>query len=275
MQGCGMDPDYRSELLKEALDHLRVRDDCREDAELWTLDVARSFRERYALAQQGAPRLATLKKQTDSIEKHARELARLLDKSDPYFVWAATGYLGVDEWKDDHGNLPHISEILDPQERTQLTDKLQRLASLAKHLSEALPKDTGGEHDLRGIFETTPTWLLALDCWELFDWFREGEATGHVAKATSEPGNYHTFVEIVYELAIEEEPSSGLTAFTKRAAPRCNAYAEQNPRYRHLRRALPPGDSPVGLISHSGLAADLFGVPGRLRDEIMGRKRRR
>ena len=118
-EGCGMDPDYRSELLKEALVHLGVRDDCREDAELWTLDVARSFRERYAVAQQGAPRLAMLKKQTDSIEKHARELARLLDESDPYFVWAATGYLGVDEWKDDQDN-PNISEILDPQKRTQL-----------------------------------------------------------------------------------------------------------------------------------------------------------
>ena len=268
MRVCGMDPDDRSELLEQALDYLRVPDDCREDAGLDTLDVARSFRERYAIAQQGAPRLAAMKKQTGAMEKHARELARLLDESDPYFVRAATGYLGVDEWKDDQG-VPHISEIADPQERAQLTAKLQRLASLAKRLHEALPKDTGGEHDLRGIFEAPPAWLLAMDCWELFDSFRPGEATGYV------DGNYHAFVEIVYELAIQRKTSGGLAAVTKRAAPRCNAYAERTPSYRRLRHARAPGTSPVGIITGSGLAADLYGAPAQLLDELMGRKRRR
>ncbi len=268
MRARGMDPDDRNELLKQALDYLRVPDDCREDTSAWILDVARSFHERHEKARQGAPRLAALKKQTGAIEIHARELARLLDESDPYFLWAATGYLGVDEWKDDQG-VPHISEITDPQERTQLTAKLQRLASLAKHLHEALPKDTGGENDLRGIFETTPTWLLALGCWELFDLFRPDEATGYVE------GDYHAFVEIVYELAIEKESNSGLTIFTKQAAPRCNAYAEGNPAYRRLRRALAPGQSPVGIMTGTGLAAKLYNVPARLFDEIMGRKRRR
>lgn len=178
-----MDPNVRSELLERAHDYLRAPDDRREDARAWILDVARSFHDRYELAQKGAPRLADLKKQTGAMEKHARELARLLDESDPYFVWAATGYLGVDEWKDDQG-VPHISEITDRQERTQLRGQLQRLASLAKHLHEALPIDTGGDPDLRGIFETTPKWLLAVDCWELFDWFRPGEATGYRRKDT-------------------------------------------------------------------------------------------
>ena len=273
MRARGMDPDDRNELLKQALDYLRVPDDCREDTSAWILDVARSFHERHEKAQQGAPRLSALRKQTGSIETHARELARLLDESDPYFVWAAHGYLGVDEWKDDQG-VPHISEIVDPQKRAQLTAKLQRLASLAKRLHKALPKDTGGEHDLRGIFETPPTWLLAVDCWELFDWFRPGEATGHVAP-TVQGGNYHTFVEIVYELAIEEKPTSGLTVFTKGAAPRCNAYAEQKPGYRRLRHARALGTSPVGLMTGSGFAANLYGAPNQLFDELLGRKRRR
>ena len=261
-----MDLDDRSKFLEQAFDYLRVPDDCREDAEFWILDVARSFRERHE--QQRAPRLADLKKQTGAIEKHAAKLGRLLDESNPYFARAAVGYLGVDDWRDDQGD-PHLFEIIDPHERNQLTAKLQRLARLASRLGEALPRDTGGPHDLRDIFEGPSKGSLAVDCWELFDWFRPGEATGHV------DGHYHLFVEIVYELAIEEKPSSGLTIFTKRAAPRCNAHAKRTPAYRNLRRVTPPGHSPVGLLSASGFVADFYGVPARLRDEIMGHKRRR
>ena len=286
-----MDPDHHSELLKQALDCLRVPDDCREDATAWTLDVARVFRERHAIAQQSAPRLADMKDQTGAMEKHARELARLLGESDPYFIWAATGYLGVDEWSapldpppvrktekpaEAVQDIPYFSEIMDPQKRTQLTRRLQRLANLAKHLHEALPQDTGGRHNLRNIFEAPPRWSLAVDCWELFDWFRPGEATGHVDPApTSRKGGYHIFVETVYELALAEKPNSGLTTFTKRAAPRCNAYAEGRPAYRHLRQASAPGTSPVGILTGTGLAADFYNVPSRLLDEITGRKQRR
>lgn len=257
-----MDPDDRSELLEQALKCLRVPDDRREDASAWILDAAQLFRERHATDQQGAPRLATLKKQTVTIEKHAAGLARILDDPDPYFVRAAFGYLGVDDWKDDRGNF-HISEIADPQERAQLRAKLKNLETLASRLRKALPPDTGGSRDLRHIFEGPVTWSLAADCFDLFDWFRPGKATGHVAGTEkSKPGNYHTFVEIVYELGIEEEPSSGLTHITKRAARVYNAYAERTPGYRRLR-----GESPVGFLTGSGLAADLYGAPAKLRDE--------
>lgn len=266
--GRGMDPDDRSELLEQALKCLRVPDDRREDASAWVVDAAQLFRDRHTTDQQAAPRLATLKKQTGAIEEHAAELAHLLDESDPYFAWAAVGYLPVDKWRDDQGD-PHISEIADPQERTQLTAKLQRLASLAKHLHEALPKDTGGQHNLQGIFKAPSTWLLAVDCWELFDWFRPGKATGHI------DGDYHAFVEIVYEIAIQEKPNAGLTAFTKQAAPRCKTYAERTPAYRHLRRAGAPGQSPVGVLTTSGLAAALYGVPAELLGGMATRKRHR
>ena len=266
-----MDPDYRSELLEQALDYLRVPDDCRGDAEFWILDVARVFRERHAKERPGAPRLADLKKQTGAIEEHAAKLARLLDESDPYFVWAAVGYLGIDDWTDDQTDdqgIPHISEIIDPQKRVQLTAKLQSLARLANHLLEALPKDTGGPNDLRDIFEGPSRWPLAVNCWEIFDWFRPGEATGDVSK-----GDYHAFVEIVYELAVQKPPNAGLASFTKQAAKRCRAYAERTPAYGRLRRALPQGHSPAHLLTASGLAADLYGVPTKLRDEVVTRKR--
>ena len=269
MRGCGMDPDYRSELLEEALVHLRVPDDCREDAEFWILDVARVFRERHAKERSSVPRLADLKKQTGAIEEHAAELVRLLNETDSYFVRAAVGYLGIDNWTHDQG-APHLSLIVDYRERTQLTTKLQSLASLANHLLEVLPKDTGGPNNLQDIFEGPSRWSLAVNCWELFDWFREGEATGDVNK-----GDYHTFVEIVYELAVQKPPNTGLAAFTKQAATRCRAYAERTPAYQRLRRALPPGHSPAHLLTASGLAADLYGVPAKLRDEIVTRKRHR
>lgn len=263
-----MDADNHAELWKEALEFLRVPEDQREDACAWITDVARCFRDNLAAKKRPAPGLLTLKKQVSKIDKHARELARVLDESEPYFAMAAAGYLGVEDWR--HNEAPNVSEILDPGNRAELALRLQRLASIAERLHDKLPADTRGKHKLPSLFDGTPEWIFACECWELFDRFRPGEATGTVdVRPQSDQGQYHLFVAIVYELATGTEPNTGLSAVTKKVAPLCNAFAKQAPAYRRLVRA---GESPVGMISHSGVASRLFGAPDRLHRDLTGRK---
>ena len=271
LAGVRVDADTQAD-QKEALKVLRVPEDQREDASAWIADVARCFRDDLAAKQWPAPRLAKLKKQVSKIDKHARELARLLDESEPYFAMATAGYLGVEDWR--HDEAPNFSEILDPSQRAELALRLQRLAFIAKRLHDNLPADTRGKHKLPSLFDGTPEWILAVECWELFDWFRPGEATGNLeVQPQSDRGEYHLFVEMVYELATRTVPNTGLGAITKKVAPLCNAYAKQKPAYRRLAHCGAVGESPVGMISRTGLASSLFGAPARLANELTGRKR--
>ena len=150
---------------------------------------------------------------------------------------------------------------------------LPEIADLADRLSERLPADTGGERPLFALFHGSPKQVLAVQCWELFWYFRPGEATG------GEGSKYYKFTAWVYELATDEEADEkkgvGLRRYTDKAVKECDDLVSRVPGLRDHCHLLAAEGSPVGFISNSSLAAHLLGVPNRLIQELGSVRRRK
>ena len=251
--------------MDDALTLLRVADDGKEEARTWTEGVAKNFRQNYS-EQRRAPRLANLRDRLINAVKQARKLAAFLDRDLHHIRRVASGYNLLDDWTKSPPERPKIFRLIDFDSQG-LRSSLTEFAELTAPLKERWPTDTGGEHDLFSMFAGTPKQALALECWELFTWFRLGEATG------TDTGQYHHFTETVYALATGREAGgdhAGLERYTKKTAKICNEYVARNSNFERLRRALAPGQSPVGIMNVTPAADRLFGRPTRLQDQISG-----
>lgn len=272
----------RSELLTEALSLLRVPDDRKENARAWVKVVAENFK-RNRSEQRSAPRLADIKRRLPKAVRQARELADFLGDF-PYLVRVASGYDLLDimaDLEDERGRPKHpkILRLLESDARglpRDLGAMLLEFADLTEPLVERWPADTGHERDLFAMFTGSPKEVLAVECWELFDWFRPGEATGTVpGRVGRSAGDYHRLMETVYELATgkeADEDRAGLERYTKKVAKFCRQYSARNPNFERVRRALALGQSPVGLIGSTEAWARFVGngKTTRLYDRIMG-----
>lgn len=253
-----------AEIMESALCVLRVPDDQKDTARGWIKRVAAMLTE-HAVEQKAAPRLADIKTRLPEAVRRARKLITFLERDVPYVRSVAAGYDLMESHADLDRGKPAIPKVLsyDPQ---PLQAALAEFAAVIGPLAEAWPQDSGGEPDLFAMFSGSPKQAFAVRCWELFTWFRPGEAK------SSDTGEYHLFAEYLYALATGRHPSddsAGLERYTKRAAKKCNAFAASNPHFERVRRALPASATPFGIIEASSVGSRVFRAPTRLRDRLM------
>ena len=252
------------ELFQEALKLLRAPDN--QDAAPLIRSVIQMFKDDIE-QERAAPRISDLKKKLRKISQHSRGLARLLDEVDPYFLRAMNAYTFTDDWPwgrdrggfDQHGR----NEFLHPlvSKSTQLKTMLSGIRKGADLVVEKMPTDIGSRGNLFDILHQSPKQLLTIRCWELFWQFRPGDARG------TPEHDFHNFCGILYHLSTGEGPEEegvGLLRYVKKAAKVCNEFIDRNPKIDNLRRILADGDSTLGLISDTGLAAALLGSPQHL-----------
>lgn len=285
--------DYRGEIMENALKLLHTfDDDSKGNARRAIHNVVNIFKHNQE-EHKKAPRLAEIHNRLTETARCSRELISLLDKtfqltevvsidvwsddqgfhteetpnySTLYIKQLAIGFDSIDDWRGDQGF--RFKELL-TEKPAQLKILLLELAELMERLHHRWPEDTGGQSELDTMFEGAPKQVLAINCWELFWGFRPGDASG------TADGDYHAFIEILYDLATPtgeraEDDKPGLVRYMKAAAKYCNGLLDRKPELDHLRQALPPGHSPVGMVSDTGLAAGLYRTPARLMDELMG-----
>ena len=251
-------------LLCEALDLLKIQEgkEDRDQVRVWIEDVARRFRSRLR-SQEDSPNFADLKEQFERLSTTARELARLLEQTWPHVHAAATGYCSLDDWFG-HEQPSYYEQqlILNPDTARTI---LPEIALVTERVLEQLPEQRGGERNVEARFQGLPKELLAIQCWELFNYFRSGKAK------TTEGGDYYKFTGIVYTLATGEGPGElgvGLERYVKSAALVCRDLVKRRPGIERLTCALAPGTSPVGLLSESGVLASHFGIPQKMMREL-------
>ena len=256
-------------LLCEALDLLDIQEgkEDRDQVRVWIEDVARRFRSRLR-SQEDSPNFADLKEQFEQLSATARKLARLLEQTWPHVHAAAAGYCSIDDWFNPEKPSNYEQQlILNPDYARTI---LPEIADVTDRILERLPEQKGGERNVEARFHGLPKELLAIQCWELFNYFRPGKA-----KAT-EGGDYHKFTSAVYELSTGEDPDRlgvGLERYVKSAAVVCRDLVKRKPVIERLTRILPDGDSPVGLLSESGILASHFDIPQRMWRELQQGKK--
>lgn len=252
--------EWGDELFQEALRLLRVPNG--QDAAPLIRSVIQMFKDDIE-QERAAPQISDLKKKLRKISQHSRGLARLLDDVDPYFLRAINSYTSTDDWpwgQDREGFHQHgLNEFLHPlvSKSTQLKTMLSGIRKGADLVVEKMPTNIG-RGNLFDILHQSPKQLLTIRCWELFWQFRPGDARG------TPDHDFHNFCGILYHLSTGEGPEEvgiGLLRYVKKAAKVCNEFIDRNPEIDHLRQILADGDSTLGLISETGLAAALLGSP--------------
>lgn len=258
--------EWEEELFQEALGLLRVPND--QDAGPLIRSVIQMFKDDIE-QERAAPRISDLKKKLEKISRHSRGLARLLDDVDPYFHQTILAYTSTDDWPWSQGQEGQdqrgLSEFLDPLtwKSTQFKTMLSGITKGADLVVEKMPKDTGTRWNLFDILQQSPKRLLVVRCWELFWQFRPGDARGTLKH------DFHIFCDYLFELATGEDPNkkgagAGLFSHVKEVTKLCNRLVDQKPALDNLRRI---GDTTLGLISETGLAAALLGSPRQIMDD--------
>jgi len=263
--------EWEYELFQEALGLLKVPND--QYAGPLIRSVIQMFKDDLEQART-APRISDLRKKLKKISQHSRGLARLLDDVDPYFLGTIYAYTSTDDWpwgrdlkgRDRRG----FNDFLDPlvSEPTQFKTMLSDITKGADLVLKKMPKDTGGEGNLFDILYQSPKRILAVHCWELFWQFRPEDARG------KPKSDLHTFSDYLFVLATGEPPNetsteTGMFSHVKKASKICNEIIDRNPALDRLRRSLAVGESTLGLISKTGLAASLFGSPQQLMNSLL------
>lgn len=261
------EPDCWADPLEEALKLLRAPDNMRERAQTWLVAVADEFNYRLnresKLRNSPIRRVAHLKTELSELAVEARDLARRMELVWPWVHHAASpkgfsenpyySYTLPEVWIDDDGT-PNFAELLS-HKPAQLKALLPEIAYLMDWLSEQL-SDSGGEPDLLAMFYVTPKRGLSVECWELFWFFRPGEATQSESRKDGK-GDYYHFTAMVYELATgqsAEDPGVGMIRYVKEAVTLCDDLLSRVPGLRDRCDLLAPEESPVGFISKSSLA---------------------
>ena len=271
------------ELMESTLELLHVPDDKKDGVRADVTRVAMMFEEnRWGSSR----RIADIEKALLAIAKRAKVLDGVIKKVWPDARRLAFGYVSLEDWREaieprsrrgspedrreaiETVHIGGISEFVNKPAKWATT--LQEIADLTGWIRQRLPEDTGGEHNISEMFNGTAKMVLAVQCWELYWGFRpDDRATGY------DKGDFHALNATVYELATGVEPEAdgaGLINHTKKAAVFCNGLRDRNPQFDRLRRALAPGESPIGLISRSGAAAPLFDTPNRFLRELTSRR---
>ena len=258
--------DYQLEIMDNAVGLLKVRQESKTKsrAKSWIRDVAADHaalveRQKHS---ESAPikRLKELKQLLRSIANDAQHLRSDIDRVWPYLHDVVFAYSNSEDWKREDGQVAFKERLVDLPYR--LGCDLDELAETLKRIDSRIRKDTGGELPLARIRRAHPDHVLAVECWELFDYWRPEEASG-----TTE-GPYHEFVGLVYEIATGLEPHTGLERWVKMTVVRCGRAQIFVPSASGWLRFWPEGTSPVGYLSRSSLAEQIFDTPDALQQSI-------
>ena len=233
-----------SEQMETALRLLHVPHKDWPLARDWIGQVVNKFE--HALQRQSDPLLSSMKGLADA-NREVREIAELahtlthkLETSWPQIRGLLGGYGSWGNPLDDRGR-KNVAELL--SEELALLPALSRFSHVMNMLSERLPTATGRDHDLYTMIEGAPKAHLAYDCWDVFSWFRPGEAK------STEHGMFHKFVESVYIIAIDADDveGAGLIRYVRNAVKA----AKLTPGLEAMRRALGTRACPIGLLGES------------------------